>query len=117
MRPRQTKAVSINSCLYRLSELFSVIRFILLIGESINYMTFTQKHVDLPQSLAIFAQIRSFLKTSLVFSLSTLMLSHIIEGKILGLTRPRFVKVVKNRAYSDGTKLSSREGRWTPYQS
>ena len=32
------------------SELFSLIRFILLVRESINFMTFAQKHMDLLQS-------------------------------------------------------------------
>ena len=39
------------------SELFSLIRFILLVGESISYMTITQKHVVWLLSVVTFAHI------------------------------------------------------------
>ena len=61
-------------------------------------MTFTQRFMDLLHSLATFAGLDLSWKLPWLVS-SYPKLLYIVRGKILDLTVPEFVKVVKNKVY------------------
>ena len=79
-------------------EPFSFTKFILLRGDSTNYITSGQKHVDWLLSLAGFVQFILPCKHPWFVSYC-LKLFCVVRGKILDLTGPRFVKIVKNQTY------------------
>ena len=81
----------------KVRELFSLIRVILLIGESINYMTSAQKYVDWLLSLATFAQLGLSCKFPW-FGNYYLQQLYTERENTPDLTMPGSVKVAKSKA-------------------